>query len=154
MRHALFDEMEKLQKRFELSKTVSPDYFEPGMMEYLDKSYGSYDEFTGIMTISFQVKGTRYEGRTKRIEKMSVGDVITLKRDPDNQFNCNNYILLNSRGEDVGNIPAELCNAMAPLQDAGNLEVIAAKVSYVEPLSVRNRHAKQGELFVEVKLKV
>ena len=34
----LLREVEKLHQRYELSKTLEPDYFEPGMMEYLDQS--------------------------------------------------------------------------------------------------------------------
>lgn len=37
-------------------------YYEPGMMEYLEQNYGSYDEETGKILLRFEVKGTRYEG--------------------------------------------------------------------------------------------
>ena len=59
-------------------------------------------------------------------------------------------ILLTAPGYDVGNMPAELCNAIAPLYDAGNLTFERAAVSYVEPISKRSRYARQGVLFVEL----
>ena len=47
-------------------------------------------------------------------------------------------------------MPAELCNVVAPLYDAGSLRFDRAAVSFVEPLSKRSRHAKQAILFVEL----
>ena len=44
-----------------------------------------------------------------------------------------------------------MCNAIAPLYDAGNLTFERAAVSYVEPISKRSRYARQGVLFVELK---
>lgn len=57
--------------------------------------------------------------------------------------------------KNVGNMPAELCNAIAPLYDTGVLIIKRASVSYVEPISKRNRHAKQAILFfIEMKAKM
>ena len=147
----LLGEIDKLKKRNELSNIVGPDYFEPGQMEYLDQSYGNYDESTGSIVIRFESKGTRYNGRTEQIEKVKLGDFIQITRDKENKFNSNNFLLLTKRGRDVGCMPADLCNAIAPLYDKGNLSFIEAKVSFVEPISKRSRHAKQAMLFVELK---
>lgn len=147
----LLGEVDKLKKRNELSNIVGPDYFEPGQMEYLDQSYGNYDESTGSIVIRFESKGTRYNGRTEQIEKVKLGDFIQITRDKENKFNYNNFLLLTKRGRDVGCMPADLCNAIAPLYDKGNLSFIEAKVSFVEPISKRSRHAKQAMLFVELK---
>ena len=65
-----------------------------------------------------------------------------------NAPNCD--ILFTEKGKDVGNMPAELCNAIAPLYDDGILVIEGASVSFVEPISKRNRHAKQAVLFVEM----
>ena len=51
-------------------------------------------------------------------------------------------------------MPAELCNVIAPLYDAGELLFESAVVSFVEPISKRNRHAKQAVLFVELKCRL
>lgn len=154
MKENLLREIEKLRKRKELSETVGPDYFEPGMMEYLDKSEGLYDSSNGEILIRFESKGTRYDGRTEQIEKVNVGDQILVVRDEANQFNSNNFVLHTRRGQDVGNMPAELCNVIAPLFDAGVLTFESAAASFVEPISKRSRHAKQAMLFVEIKAKL
>ena len=71
----------KLHDRFVLSRNVGPEYFEPGMMEYLDKSEGIYDEATNTMLLRFEAKGTRYDGRTEEIENVRTGDKLTVIRD-------------------------------------------------------------------------
>ena len=154
LKENLQKELDKLHKRKELSESVTPDYFEPGMMEYLEQSEGIYNEATGEITIRFESRGTRYDGRTEQIEKVKVGDQILVKREKDNKFNSNNFVLHTGRGQDVGNMPAELCNAIAPLFDIGVLIFETAFVSFVEPISKRSRHAKQAMLFVELKAKI
>ena len=150
----LLVEMEKLHSRHELSKNMGPDFFEPGMMEYPEQSDGAWDEDTGHLMLRFESKGTRYDGRTEQIEKVKVGDMIRITRDKENAFNPNNFLLLTEKGKDVGNMPAEICNAVAPLYDAGSLVIENAKVSFVEPISARSRHAKQAILFVEMNAKI
>ena len=150
-RETLLKEIEKLHKRNELSRTVGEDYFEPGMMEYLEQSDGYYVETTSEIVLRFEAKGTRYEGRTEQIEKIKVGDPIRIARDKENPYNANNFMLLTHKGQNVGTMPAELCNAIAPLYDDGKLEFIKSSVSYVEPISVRSRYAKQAVLFVELR---
>ncbi len=150
----LIEEVDKLHKRNELSKKVGADYFEPGMMEFLDKSDGEYVENTGEIVIRFEAKGTRYDGRTEQIESIKIGDEIQVMRERDNKFNGNNFTLLTRRGQNVGNMPAELCNAIAPLFDAGDIRFTSAAVSFVEPISKRSRHAKQAILFVELRMEL
>ena len=147
----LLRELEELHKRFERSKTVGEDYFEPGMMEYLEQSDGQYDSVTGEIYLRFEVKGTRYEGRTEQIEKVKLGDEIQIVRDPNNPYNANNFIILTAKGKNLGTMPAQLCNVIAPLYDSGNLVFLGAEVSFVEPISKRSRHAKQAMLFIELK---
>ena len=151
MLERLVAELDKLHARYELSKTVGPDWFEPGMMEYLDRSEGVYDRENGKMLLRFESRGTRYDGRTEQIEKVRVGDPIVVTRDRENRYNSNNFILMSEKGCDLGNMPAELCNAIAPLYDRGELVFEGAEVSFVEPISKRNRHAKQAVLFVELR---
>ena len=150
----LLTEMAKLHARHELSKETGPDFFEPGMMEYPEQSDGSWDEATGELIMRFESKGTRYDGRTEQIEKVRVGDPIQITRDPENAFNPNNFLLFTEKGKDVGNMPAELCNAVAPLYDTGNLVIESASVSFADPISKRSRHAKQAVLFVETHMKL
>ena len=150
----LVSELEKLHHRLDLSKAVGPDYFEPGMMEYLDQSEGQYDAKTGNLLLRFDARGTRYDGRTELIEHVRTGDSVQVVRDKENPFNTNNFTLLTEKVKSLGHMPAELCNAMAPLYDAGALQFRQAKVSFVEPISKRSRHAKQAVLFVELEAKL
>ena len=147
---SLLREAEKLHQRLELSKTVGPDWYEPGMMEFLDQSEGLWNESAGQLLLRFESRGTRYDGRTEQLELLDVGDPITVRRDPDNPYNPNCFILIAEKDRDVGYMPAEMCNAMAPLYDAGALTFERAVVCYVEPISKRSRYARQGVLFVEL----
>ena len=153
IKQPLFTEMEKLKHRFELSSSVGPDYFEPGMMEYLDKSYGEYNETENKMLLRFEVKGTRYEGRTARLETTNLHEKIVIVRDSNNKYNSNNFAIFDNKGRNLGNMPADLCNALAPLYDNREAEITDSFVSFVEPISKRSRYAKQGMLFVEIHLK-
>ena len=150
----LLQEIDKLHQRNELSKNVTDDYFEPGMMEYLEQSEGRFDEERGTIYLRFEARGTRYDGRTEIIEKVKVGDAIQIVRDDQNPYNRNNFSLLNRKGKDVGNVPAELCNVLAPLYDAGEIVFERVQVSFVEPISKRSRYAKQAVLFVETTVKI
>ena len=147
---ALLREVEKLHRRHALAETIQPDHYEPGMMEYLEQSDGLWEPGSGRLTLRFESRGTRYDGRSELIERLQVGEPVTLRRDRENPYNPNNFLLLTKRGEDVGNMPAELCNVFAPLYDNGCLCVEHCAVSFVEPLSRRSRHARQAVLFVEL----
>ena len=150
----LLIEIEKLHKRQLLAGTVGPDYYEPGLMEYLNQSDGKFDEMTGELVLHFESRGTRYDGRTEQIEKVKLGDEVRVTRDEENPFNHNNFLLLTRKGRGIGCMPAELCNVIAPLYDEGTLTFEGASVSFVEPISKRSRHAKQAVLFVELRARV
>ena len=154
LKEQLLAEVAKCRHRKELSKTVGPDYFEPGMMEHLEQSEGCYDPQTNQILIRFDARGTRYEGRTELIEKVKLGDVIRVVRQMDNAYNPDHFDLLTESGKSVGTLPAELSHVMAPLFDAGLLTWQMGRVSYVEPISKRSRHAKQAVLFVELQMQL
>ena len=111
---------------------------------------GSFDNNTGTFTINFESMGTMYEGRTPNIEYVNVGDTIQIVRDKKNKYNSNNFRLLTQDGKDVGNMPADICDALAPLYDKDEIEITSANASYVEPLSKRGPRCKKGILFVEI----
>lgn len=154
LKENLLTEIEKLHSRKELSRSVEKNYFEPGMMEYLEQSEGIYDCLSGEILIRFESRGTRYKGRTEQIERVKEGDQILIIREKDNQYNANNFVLHTKNGQDVGNMPAELCNVIAPLFDNGKITSVTATASFVEPISKRSRYAKQAVLFVEMKAKL
>ena len=145
----LLEEVKKIHHKYENSLTVGPDYYEPGFMEYPEQYYGSYDEATDTITIKFEAMGTRYEGRTEQIESIKLHDKINIVRDGENSFNRNNFSLFTESNKNLGTLPADLCIAIAPLYDNGHLLFKSASVSFVEPISMRSRHAKKAVLFVE-----
>ena len=75
-------------------------------------------------------------------------------RGRENAYNSNNFMILTSNGKSLGNMPAQLCNVIAPLYDSGNLIFNGAEVSFTDPISRRSRHAKQAVLFVQLKIKL
>ena len=149
-KQAFLNEVAKLHERHELADTVSEDYYEPGMMEFLEQYEGIYNEEDGTVLLQFEAAGTRYEGRTERIESVHIGDALHILRDKDNVYNSNNFTIVTDDERNVGNFPAVLCNAAAPLYDNGDLIFEHAEVSYVEPVSVRSRYAKKAVLFVRL----
>lgn len=153
LKEKLVKELINLHTQKELSHKISSDYFEPYMTEYADQSDGIYDLVSGEITMRFQSKGTRYEGRTEQIEKVKNGDPIKVVRDKNSSINPNNFLLMTMKDKDVGLMPLELCNAIAPLYDSGVLTFCGSKVSFVVPISKRSRYAKKAILFVELKAK-
>lgn len=150
-RSAFLERVREYQHKFELSQTVGADYYEPGMMENLDQYMGVLSDDNSC-TIKVDVRGLRYENRSVRLRKCQVGDPIEIRREPENQYNPNNFKVLLEDGYNIGMLPADLCNAMAPLFDYGYISISSARISYIEQLKNRSRYAKQGVMFVEIKL--
>ena len=148
----LLSVVDKLHDRHERADSTTVFDFEPGEMEYLEQSDGFFDEENGEFIIHFEAKGTRYDGRTFVIERIEKDDPVTIVREKENPFNSNNFTILNQYGENVGNMPAEMCNALAPLYDEGQIEIIDSRVSFVEHITERSRYAKQAILFIELKM--
>jgi len=119
-----------------------------------DKQYASYDEGKKTAVIRVEVKGTQHEGRSSRIEKISVGKIVNVVREPNNPYNSNNLAVYNTLGESLGNLSAELGNALSPLIDGNVAAIQSAKASYVEPLSQRSKNAKKAILYVELAIKL
>ena len=141
---------EELQEKKERASTLTKDCYEPGNMENLAEYLGRYDAQSGRITLRTLAMGLRYEERTPRLDRLQVGDPVRLVREKENAFNENNITILSEEGENLGNLPAKLCNAAAPLWDAGLLAITDSRVSYLERLRDRSRYAKQGVLFVEI----
>lgn len=146
----LLNQVEIFQKKLEFSQEITLDYYEPGLMENLEQYKGVYDEQSKQIIIRCDVKGLRYDNRTSNLERVSVGDAVQIVRDEGNAFNSNNFSVNSKDGASLGHLPAELCNALGPLYDAGCAEITAASISYIEKIGQRSRYAKQGVLFVEI----
>lgn len=151
-KQSLLSEINKLARKYEMSLSLPEDYFEPGQMENLDQYCGFYDENNQKIILKTEVKGLRYEGRTPRLEKLCIGDSVLITREKSNIYNSNNFMVNTIEGESLGNLSAELCNAIAPLYDLGYLTVDYATVSYLEKIQERSRYAKQGVLFIKLSL--
>ena len=153
-KEALLNYTKSIHQKFEHSKVVNPSYYEPGMMENMDQYEGLFDSVTNTVTLRVDSKGLRYENRTSKLDNLSIGDDIAVLRDSANAYNSNNFEIFNSKKESLGMLPADLCNALAPLVDSGYAKIVSSTVSYVEPISKRSRYAKQGVLFVELKIQL
>lgn len=150
----LLDLVKQLNSKYELSKTVTEDFFEPGMMENLEQYKGEYDEISNIIILRIDAKGLGYENRTINLEKISVGNAVKLIREQNNSFNSNNFMINSLNNESLGNLPAELCNVLAPLYDLGYASIISSTVSYLEKIRERSRYARQGVMFLEIQIRL
>ena len=146
---AFLERIQEYNHKYELSKIVGPDYYEPGMMENLGQYCGVSDDQSNY-TIRVDVKGLRYENRSARLKKCKVGDELKIIRDTQNSYNANNFNVALSDGFIMGTLPANLCNAIASLYDLGYLVIEKGFISYIEQLNERSRYAKQGVMFVEL----
>lgn len=143
-----------LNHKYELSKTVGDDYYEPGMMENLEQYRGEYVEQVNMIFLRVESKGLRYDNQTQNLERIAVGDELRIVRDINNLYNSNNFAIKSNKNESLGNLPADFCNAFAPLYDMGYATILKATVSYIERLKDRSRYARQGVLFVELQIKL
>ena len=146
---AFLERVQEYNHKYELSKTVGPDYYEPGMMENLEQYRGFSDDY-GNYAIRVDVKGLRYENRSAKLKKCKVGDELKIIRDTQNSYNANNFNVSLSDGFIMGTLPSNFCDAIAPLYDLGFLVIEKAFISYIEQLNERSRYAKQGVMFVEM----
>ncbi len=146
--------VEELHEKHLHAETVDPYDYDPGKTEYLAQYDGSYDLQAGIVSLSTEVKGLRYENRSCHLESVSVGDAVELHRDRQNLYNSNNFELFTVDGKSLGSLPAALCNCLAPLYDAGKVVIQEVSASYIEQLLQRSRYVKQGVLFVKILIRL
>lgn len=152
-RNALLRVVEKLNAKYEFSKTITPDYYEPGNMENLDQYRGEVLSDNTIV-VSVDVKGLRYENRSFRLRDISVGDSIRILRDSENEYNSNNFNVVLDDGFIIGTLPSYICDVLAPLFDVEELVFAETTVSYIEQITERSRYAKQGIMFVRLVMNI
>ena len=131
-------------------QTMSEGCFDPDVTDITDKLCGEIFDDGGKLKIRIDVKGLKYEGRTSKLEKLNIGDTVTIQRDGSNVYNHNNFNVFNDNADLLGALPAQLCNVIAPLYDENLLIIESAKVFYVEKIQERSRYAQQGVLLVEL----
>ena len=73
--------------------------------------------------------GVTFDNRQRLIRRMSVGENISLVRDPNNPYDKNAIKVINSSGDQIGFISKELASTMAIRRDAG--VIYSATVSQI-----------------------
>lgn len=149
-KNAFISLVNKYRDKYEFSKNIPENWYEPGMMQNLDQFYGEYIEEEKKAIIRTNVMGLKYNNRTVNLEDISTEEKVNIIREENNQYNSNNFAVISLEGKDLGNLPSELCDVMAPLYDAGYLIIKKAKACYIEQIFQRSRYAEQGVLFVEL----
>ena len=128
------------------------------LKSHLDDCNGTTNSLVGAIvndrSIKTDIKGLRYEGRTLKLENLRIGDSIHIKREKSNHYNYNNFSVIDENEDNLGNLPAELCNVIAPLYDAGYLTIEKSTVSFIEKIGERSRYAVQGILFIEMIMRI
>lgn len=152
MKKNLLDLIQRIQAVNMLATQYESGTFATGIGN--DKEYASYEQASGKILIKTEVQGTQYEGRSVRIENVKEGTSVNIIREPENQYNANNLAVQDESGASLGNLSADVCNAVSPLVDIGILRIKNAVVSYVEPLSKRSAKAKKAILYVAIEMEL
>jgi hypothetical protein len=97
---------------------------------------------------SIELAGTQYEGRIGRIEKVSVGDTVSLVREPNNKYDANAIDVQNAEGS-LGHLSADACAILAPLLDNDGI-TYTAKIDSVTPLSKRSNRCKNALISIHI----
>ena len=86
---------------------------------------------TEILLFDSYIAGTTHIEDESILDHLKEGDVLALKREPDNRFDDNSIMILDSQNRKLGYIPEKDNTVFARLMDAG--KYLIARVDYVEP---------------------
>ncbi len=89
---------------------------------------------------SIPLTDTQYEGRIARIENVKVGDLVTLVREPENEFDFNTIDVRSKEGS-LGYLDADASEILAPILDDGKT-AYSAYIYSVTPLSKRSKRCR------------
>lgn len=78
-----------------------------------------YEEDESENEFYTKVVGVTFEGRQRYIRRMSVGEAVTLERDPSNIHDKNAIKVINKSGNQIGFIAKDLAKKMAANMDNG-----------------------------------
>lgn len=67
-----------------------------------------------------KVAGVSFDGRQRIVRQTRVGENLSLVRDPNNPYDRNAIMVLNSRGNQLGFIPKEIASDLASDMDSGS----------------------------------
>ncbi len=91
-----------------------------------------FDRIEGELYLRFEAKGLQYNNVYENVRQLKKGDTIQIIREPENKFNYNNFRLLTENGKDAGNMPAKLCNVLAPFYDNDEITFEDIKACHVD----------------------
>lgn len=102
-------------------------------------------------TEEIELVGTGHDGRVAANETISIGESVTLKRNPDNPYDSNAIEVFDSTGQSLGHIPRHTAGYWAPALDSERKRILSAKVVKTVPLSQRSARAKNPITAIEVR---
>lgn len=97
-----------------------------------------------VLRFHVGVAGTFYGQRSGHIENLSPDARISLHREHKNPYDANAILVRDSDGNQLGFLPAEFAEFLAPLLDAG--KEVSVSVSNVEPQEKTGQYPKPAEL--------
>jgi hypothetical protein len=78
--------------------------------------------------ITTKIAGVTFNRRQRTLAKLKIGEILVLKREPDNEFDANAIKVQRKRGAEVGYIPREMTKWLAkPLEKAGGTMEVRVK---------------------------
>ena len=81
-----------------------------------------------------KVAGVTFDNRQRLIRRMSVGDTVSLVRDPCNPYDSNAIKVINTNGDQIGFISKELASTMAINMDSGvNFVATVSNITGMNP---------------------
>lgn len=141
----------KLRNIKQLSVIKSNDSFDPDIMDNSDKYDGVYDDEFNSFLLKFRLVNCEDERHINEIERLKRNDQVTIVRKKDESYD---FVILDSNGNSIGNIPQEISDAIVNLYASNNIIFDSSRINYIEPLSKRNKHARLPIVFIEIKGKV
>ena len=135
---------------FRLGNDLNSDWYYLETKDKIGKKFDSYDSSTNTMILLVEVQGTQYEGRNTRIEDLLINDKVTIKREPNNEYNSLNLAVENKDNKSLGNLSADICDVLSPLIDKDIIIIDDASVEFVEPLSKRSAKCKKSLLTIKL----
>ena len=144
--------LEMKKNLYNLGKNFSEDLYSLETRDKVNMPFYTYNQSSNKMILLVEVQGTQYEGRNSRIENVKINDSVIIKREPNNKYNNLNLAVENNNNESLGNLSADVCNALSPLLDKNILIIDSSKVIYVEPLSKRSPRCKKALLTIKLEL--
>ena len=84
-----------------------------------------------ILLFDTYIAGTSHVRAESAFDEIKEGDKVTLQREPDNRFDENAILVLNSKSKKLGYVPEKDNTVFARLMDAG--KYLTAKIEHIEP---------------------